>query len=182
MCEREPYRNSGLRSVGTRGGWELTLLWEWEAFPAEVTFELGHLVFCRAAARFCLVWNKHIYKRIVGHIQLDGLDWWIESNSPNDGFVRCLFSENSACHSPSVNCGKEAVTLSCHSGYWGGGKLWAGVGIFRTAYNPERLYFRAFKKRTQQPFLICAKRKLDNEKLIRPRIFLKLRHSDSYPP
>lgn len=34
---------------------ELTPLWDWEAFPAEVTFELGHLVFCRAAARFCLV-------------------------------------------------------------------------------------------------------------------------------
>lgn len=105
---------------GNKGRLGAHLLWEWEAFPAEVTFELGHLVFCRAAARFCLVWNKHIYKRIVGHIQLDGLDWWIESNSPSDGFVRCLFSENSACHSPSVNCGKEAVTLSCHSGYWGG--------------------------------------------------------------
>lgn len=71
-----------------RGLWEqeeaeeLTLLWDWEAFPAEVTFELGHLVFCRAAARFCLVWNKHIYKRIVEHIPLDGLDWQIESNSP----------------------------------------------------------------------------------------------------
>lgn len=34
---------------------ELTLLWEWEAGPAEVTFELGHLVLGRAAARFCLV-------------------------------------------------------------------------------------------------------------------------------
>lgn len=132
---------------------KLALLREWEAFPAEVTFELGHLVFCRAAARFCLVWNQHIYKRIVEHIQLDGLDWQIESNSPNDGFVRCLFSENSTCHSPLVNCGKEAVTLSCHSGYWGGGhKLWAGVGIFRTAYNPERLYFRAFKNEHNSPF------------------------------
>lgn len=52
---RAPYR------IMDRGLWEqeeaeeLTLLWDWEAFPAEVTFELGHLVFCRAAARFCLV-------------------------------------------------------------------------------------------------------------------------------
>lgn len=52
---RAPYRTVD------RGLWEqeeaeeLTLLWGWEAFPAEVTFELGHLVFRRAAARFCLV-------------------------------------------------------------------------------------------------------------------------------
>lgn len=122
---------------------ELTLLWEQDAFPAEVTFELGHLVFCRAAARFCLVWNKHIYKRIVQHIQLDGLDWQIESNSQNDGFVRCLFSENSTCHSPSVNCGKKAVTLSCHSGYGGGAQIMGRSRYFQNSLQPGKIIFQS---------------------------------------
>lgn len=52
---RAPYRIVGRGLWEQEEAGELTLLWDWEAFPAEVTFELGHLVFCRAAARFCLV-------------------------------------------------------------------------------------------------------------------------------
>lgn len=42
------------KAVETEEG-NLLCLGELESFAAEVTFELGHLVFCGAAAQFCPV-------------------------------------------------------------------------------------------------------------------------------
>ena len=77
------------------------------------------------------------------------MDWIdsLEVTPQNDGFVRYLFSENPTCHSPSVNCGEKAVTLSCHSGYlWEGGEgeqIMGRTRYFENSLQPGKIIFQS---------------------------------------